>query len=108
MIPTELVAIAGWLATRLFEVFAGLSQHVPPAPNLIVSPLNPLVTGACYGSSPLRVHPTYKNLVDDGLSEDRLRSVGTARTAPDDECGKYYETYRKHWGQGVTYPVGTL
>jgi len=64
-------------------------------PNLIVSSSDPLVTGACYGSPPLRIRPAYKNLVDDGLSEDRLQNVGTVRGAPDGECGKYYETYRK-------------
>jgi len=94
-IPPELVAVAGWLAGRSFEVFSKLSQHGPPVPNLIVSPLNPLVTGACYGSPPLRICPAYKNLVDDRLSEDRLRNVGTACNTPDSECGKYYEKYHK-------------
>ena len=70
--------IAGWLAGQSFEVFAKLSQHNPPAPNLIVSPSDSLVTGVCYGSPPLHVRPAYKNLVDDGLSEDQLRNVGTA------------------------------
>lgn len=95
VIPQELVAIAGWLAGGSFEVFAKLSQHSPPAPNLIVSPSDSLVTGVCYGSPPLRVRPAYKNLVDDGLSKDRLRNIGTAHGTPDGECGKYYETYRK-------------
>ena len=33
--------------------------------------------------------------MDDGLSEDRLQNVGTARDTLDGECGKYYETYHK-------------
>jgi len=94
-IPPELVAVAGWLAGRSSEVFMHLSQHVPPAPNPIISPFDPLVTGACYGTPPLRVRPAYKNLVDDGLYKDRLQNIGTVRGVPDGERGKYYETYRK-------------
>jgi len=94
-VPLELVNAAGWLATRSLEVFSRLSRHSPPAPNLIISSSDRLVTGVCYGSPPIRIRPQYKNLPDDGLSEDRLRSVGRARGTPDDECGKYYETYRK-------------
>jgi hypothetical protein len=87
--------VAGWLAGRSFDIFSRLSQHNPPVPNLIISPSDPLITGVCYGSPPLHVRPTYKNLAHDELSEDRLQNVGTTHSTPDGECRKYYETYRK-------------
>ena len=89
--PEILFHLAGWLATRTYEVYANLCQHAlhstinrPPFDN---TP-DWCVTGSWYGGPPLRLQPSYPGIPNDGLHESQLNKE-------DSQCGKYYNQYTK-------------